>query len=195
MILRQILLRILRRAATPCRSAPPTLPTRTRPRNHRPTGSRPSADRLRSASASASSMKAAPTSVIMMNGHWNKRRIGQPDDDVIRFLRAREADRGLGELRQPDRHVDVGARKVDAPAAAVAVAILPERDAAELPRAVEVFGNGGPDVEPAAAAAAAPRRLRFTVATSDQNDEEVTETGKRRSKQRRSVFPSSFSTS
>ena len=89
-----------------------------------------------------------------MNGHWNSASIGQLDDQVIGFVAAPRADRRLGQLRQADRQVDVGPRVVHAPAAAVAVAIAAERDAAELERAVEVFGRGRTDTEPAASAAA-----------------------------------------
>ena len=97
-----------------------------------------------------------------------ERRIGQLDDEVLRLLRSREPDGGLGQLRQADRHVDVGTGEVDAPPAAVAVAILAKRDAAELPRAVEIFGNRRPHAESTAAAAAA---LRFTCRDQRKEDD------------------------
>jgi hypothetical protein len=87
-----------------------------------------------------------------------ERRIGEPDHDVLWILRSGEADRRLGQLGEPDRHIDVGARKIDAPPAAVAGAVRAECDAAELPRPVEVFGDRRPHAEPAAPAAA-PLRL------------------------------------
>src|SRR6185436_7389271 len=54
------------------------------------------------------------------------------------------ADDGLGQLREADGQVDVGAWKVDLPAAALDVAAeaVAERDAAEVKPAVEVVLSG-----------------------------------------------------
>jgi hypothetical protein len=80
--------------------------------------------------------------------------VGEPYNHVIRLLWSREADVGFGELRQADRHVDVGTRKIDAPAAAITAAVAAKRDAAELVQTVEIFGNRRTNIETAAPTAA-----------------------------------------
>ena len=65
----------------------------------------------------------------------------------------------LRQLGKPEGEVDVGARIIDAPVAAVAVRALAEDDAAEQKRAVVVVGGHHPHhgtSEPEATAAAPP---------------------------------------
>ena len=62
----------------------------------------------------------------------------ESNDHVFRFFGAVESNGGLRQLRQADGQVDVGARPVHAPVAAVAGRIVVEHDSTELKRAVEV---------------------------------------------------------
>src|ERR1700704_757471 len=76
-------------------------------------------------------------------GHHHERtvieqRIGQSDDDMLIAVFRVAADGRRGELREPERQVDVGSRVIDAPAVAVAVRGVPKEDAAEEKVAVEV---------------------------------------------------------
>ena len=68
----------------------------------------------------------------MMNGHWNSSSSVELHDagDSARAA-ASKLTRVLVSSREPDREVDVGARIVDAPVAAVAAAAA-KRDAAEM---------------------------------------------------------------
>jgi hypothetical protein len=97
-----------------------------------------------------------------------QRFVGQLHDHVIRLLRRGKADGGLGQFRQPNRHVDVGTRIVHAPAAAVAGAVAVERHAAELVEAVKVFGSGRLNPETAAPTAA----LSFAGCSGGDQDRE-----------------------
>ena len=62
----------------------------------------------------------------MMNGQLNSSGRSSCITQVIRLAVGLSADARLGQLREADRQVDVGARIVDAPAAAVAVAGVAE---------------------------------------------------------------------
>ncbi len=83
------------------------------------------------------------------------------------------ADVGLGQLREPDRQVDVGARVVDTPVAAItAKGVAVERDAAKLKPADEVFRLGDTYAEPALKSAAALAELRLDDNGRDQQGEQ-----------------------
>ena len=73
---------------------------------------------------------------------------------MVRFPRLVLADMRLGELGQPQREVDVGARVIDAPPSAVALEGIAEDDAAEVKAAVEILRRRrtGAKAEPAASA-------------------------------------------
>ena len=60
-----------------------------------------------------------------------------PAGIVVGIVTGVETDVGLGEFREPDRQVHVGARIIHRPVGAVAVGVLTKRDPAELERAVE----------------------------------------------------------
>src|SRR5262249_22080221 len=66
--------------------------------------------------------------------------------EMVRLTVGTAADARLGELGQPNRQVEVGARIVDRPVTAVAVAALRQHDAAEVEAAVEALGRGRPVV-------------------------------------------------
>ena len=131
--------RILATAGAPCASRAPTTPTRSAPEIVGPEESA-----LQQILAQPFGFLVvevdAPTSVIMMNGHWNSVSSVSRMSEVVRVARRRPADRCLGEFGQPDREVDVGARPVHVPVAAVAARIVAEHDPAELEGAVEVGG-------------------------------------------------------
>ena len=57
----------------------------------------------------------------MMNGQWKSSGLAQVDQQVLRHVVGVHADRRLRQLGEPNRQVLVGARVIDAPAAAVAV--------------------------------------------------------------------------
>ena len=71
------------------------------------------------------------------------------------------ADVGARQLGQANREVDVGARVIDAPVAAVTAEVAAERDAAEMEPAVEVFRLGDANAEAALEAATAATKLRL----------------------------------
>src|SRR2546425_9287921 len=61
-----------------------------------------------------------------------------------------QGDGGFRELRQPDRHVDVGPGVVDGPSAALAARVVAEGHAAEIEAAVEALRRRQPDERAAA---------------------------------------------
>jgi hypothetical protein len=70
-----------------------------------------------------------------------EQRVGQPHDDVVVLFVRIARDRRLGQLREPERQVDVGARIVDAPSVAVSGRGGPKPDPAEQKRSVVVLGR------------------------------------------------------
>src|SRR5688572_6442102 len=86
-------------------------------------------------------------------GEANQQRVG---------LAVGHADVGACQLAEADREIDVGARVIDAPVAAVAAEVAAKPDAAEVERAVEVLVGGELSrAEVAEAPEAALPELRF----------------------------------
>jgi hypothetical protein len=107
-------------------------------------------------------------------GHHDERTIEQGgvrqiENEVIRLARRIDADDRLGQLRKPDRQVDVGSRIVHRPAAAVAVAAAGKHHAAEVEGSVEALGRRTADGLEETAASAAELRARRADAEGEQH--------------------------
>ena len=80
-------------------------------------------------------------------------RIREPDDQMVGLALPIETDPRLGELRQANREVDVGARIVDEPPAAIPHVAVGERHPAEVERSVEALWCRSTEVGAESAAA------------------------------------------